>query len=479
MNRARTVLGWLSPVVVGLVGAWLALMAIGGATSSMGPFDVRLHPSFGRGETTIHLPPLGSVTADTHTAPLRLRATVEGVDIDDLGNRLAERTVRDVVDDVERDARDRLGPMVLRTIGVATAGALVVAVAVFRRRLGRVAIVVLTALLVTSVSTVAAWRTFEPAAFQEPRFSGALALAPQLVGPVEEATSRIEAFRRELERIVSGAVRVYANIELPASGDAAELRVLHVSDIHLSPLGLDFALSLARGFDVDLVIDTGDLSSFGTTPERLLLSPIEQVGRPYLFVRGNHDSPALQASLAQMGNVVVLDGEARTVEGLTVYGLGHPVLTADKREEIDFTRFVGEARKAGERVAADVASIGDVNVVAVHDDTMAEDVAGEVPVVLSGHRHRTEMHISSGTIYLRIGSTGGGGLDVFAQRGGLLEAQILSFTRTEPPRLVAVDRVTQTPEAGRLVVQRQRIDEHSRSTPSPASSPTVSPTAVP
>src|SRR5437870_618209 len=67
------------PVLVGLAGAWLGLTVWGHDTVSMGPFVVRLDANFGRGMTDIALPPLGHVEADSHLAPLRLRATLEDV----------------------------------------------------------------------------------------------------------------------------------------------------------------------------------------------------------------------------------------------------------------------------------------------------------------------------------------------------------------------------------------------------------------
>jgi len=463
---------WLvaTPVLVGLLGAWVALLAFGADSVSMGPFDVRLQAGFGRGETSVDLPPLGGIRADTHTAPLRLRATVDNVRLRELGDIIDAGEVGDVITAVERDAIDHLGPFALRTAAVTTGGALLAAAAIFRRDRRRVAASVVAVAVLSAATGLAAWRTFRPAAFEEPTFSGALTLAPQLIGPVEEATTRIEGFRRELSHIVAGAIRVYANIE-PGVSEGGGVRVLHISDVHLNPLGLDFALELARGFDVDFVIDTGDLSSFGTSGEHLALSTIERFDRPYVFVRGNHDSIEVQDAVGELGNVTVLDGEVTEVSGITIYGLGHPVFTADQAAPVEQERYEREARQAGTRIDSDLARLGDVDLVAVHDDRMAEAVAGRVPLVISGHHHRASMRTIDGTIFLRVGTTGGGGLDVFTRPGGVpLEAQILSFTTDVPARLVAVDRVSQSPESGRLVVERELIDTD-RASPSPAVSP--------
>src|SRR5438093_10367517 len=70
-----------SPLAVGLAGAWLGMSVWGASRVDMGPFVVRLDTQFGRGVTDIVLPPHGNLNANTHTAPLRLRATVLDVRI--------------------------------------------------------------------------------------------------------------------------------------------------------------------------------------------------------------------------------------------------------------------------------------------------------------------------------------------------------------------------------------------------------------
>jgi hypothetical protein len=82
------------------------------------------------------------------------------------------------------------------------------------------------------------------------RVLGSLARA-QLIGPAR-ATDRVEDLRAGLEQIVDGAVRAYTTLQATPLADDA-IRVLHISDIHASPLGMDFAQEVARGFDVDFV----------------------------------------------------------------------------------------------------------------------------------------------------------------------------------------------------------------------------------
>jgi predicted phosphodiesterase len=238
---------------------------------------------------------------------------------------------------------------------------------------------------------------------------------------------------------------------------------------------MDFALELARSFDVDLVLDTGDTSSFGTAAESIILDRVPEFERPYVWVRGNHDSPAFQQVVASRPNAVVLDGDIARVGGLTIYGLGDPLFTAERGAPLESETIADLVRSVGPRIAEDLEGVVPApDIVAVHDDRMAESVAGRVPLVVSGHFHRESIEIVSGTVYLQVGTTGGAGPTGFTAEGGVpLSAEILYFRRSqtgEPPALIAWDVITQLPETGSLQIERHLVAEE-LGVPSP--SPTV------
>jgi predicted phosphodiesterase len=455
---ARTI---VIPVLIGLGGAWIGMMVAGRQTIVLGPFDVQLAANVGRGDTVIRLPPFGTLTADTHRAPLHVTATLQDVDIEKLTTTVSEQGVSALVDATQQKALKAIGPFALRLFIVAMLGAVAAALVVFRGKWRPVAIAGLAAFLLVGGSELTAYATFRPAAFTQPQFSGSLVLAHQLLGPVERATGRLQDFTDELSRVIGGAAQVYGSIgELPGS-TSGEIRVLHISDIHLSPLGMDFARELAKAFDVDFVVDTGDITSFGTPAENLILTSIPSFGIPYVFVRGNHDSLGLQAAIARVKNVRVLDGTSITIDGLEIYGRGDPAFTPNRLAALDDQEVAALVRSAGPQVDADVAALPRVpDIVAVHDDRMTQGLAGEVPLVISGHFHVTHAYVVRGTQYLQVGSTGGAGANVFTEVGGIpLQAQILSFVPGSPPRLIAYDDIQQSPETGSLTVTRHLVTE--------------------
>lgn len=472
------------PVLVGLIGAWLGMFVVARSTVSMGPFRVQIVSTFGRGVTVVGLPPFGRLTADTHRAPLHFSATVREVDVPKLTETITEGGIDRLALEVRRDSLDQVFPFALRLLAAALIGSVVVALVAFRTNWRAVALAVVGTLVFVGGSEVVAWASYRPAALLKPTYSGTLALAPRLIGPARTAIDRIDEFRAELTRILEGAARVYSTIQASPSAVGNEIKVLHISDIHLSPLGMEFGREVATAFDVDFVVDTGDTTSFGTPVEQLILTEIAGFGRPYVFVRGNHDSLDLQDAVRRIPNAVVLNGESKHVKGLTVYGRGDPVFTPNRLSGLDDEEVAERVRAAGPGILFDVTRLDQPpDIVAVHDDRMAEAAAGYVPLVISGHFHEPSAKEKDGTLFLRVGSTGGAGANVFTEVGGVpLSAEVLYFSRETPHVLVAFDLIEQSPESGSLTVRRHLISEEfgdfvpSPPTPTLTPTPTLSPT---
>jgi predicted phosphodiesterase len=482
LERLRADGAWvLKPLVIGIVGAWFALGAFGHQTDAMGPFHVRFDAFFGRGLTDIALPPLGTLRANTHLAPLHLRATLQDVDVDALQPYLTSPDGPSrLAAQLERQTLDRTVPFAFWLLEIGSLGALTLGALVFREPRRAVAAMLVGFTLVAGVEGLAL-QTYDPRAFLTPSYTGTLALAPQLFGPVEGTIRRVGYFRDELERIVASAGQAYAAVEANPLGRGDEITVLHISDIHLSTLGYGFALQLAQSFNVDMVLDTGDTGSFGTAAEQAILTWVPRFDRPYVFVRGSHDSIAFQRAVAGYPNGTVLDGNATEVAGLTIYGLGDPYFVsargAPKTDE-QITRLV-ESVAPGLR--DDVRALPrPPDIVAVHDERMAELAAGYAPVVASGHFHANQDRVEDGTIFLQVGTTGGAGPTGFTPEGDVpFSAEILYFRSSADGtnRLIAWDVVQELPATGSFSVKRHVVaTDYGELTPSPPPEESPSPT---
>jgi predicted phosphodiesterase len=470
----RRVARWIAVGAVGLAGAWAALLLVGPLGYTVGPFDVEYLIRPGPGRTDIGLPPFGRLSVDTHTAPLHLTATLVSVDPDQGAEAIRSSDIDTLAATVEREGLSALRAHALRALAIAMVGAASAGFLVYRTRWRVALAAAAAATTLLGASTGLAVSTYRPEAFLEPTYSGSLRTAARLLGPIREAGARLEEFRSEVGRLAQETLAAYEGLSADPSLSPDAVAVLHMSDIHASPLGMDFAQQVADSFDVDLVLDTGDITTFGTQLEAGILERISAFGIPYAFVQGNHDSTAVTAIIGGEPNAVTLDGEAATLSGLTIFGAPHPLYTPDPGFDLSHEEIEEAVRQAGAELAEELASGGEPpDVLAVHDDRMAEAAAGLVPLVVSGHFHEAGQRVIDGTIFLRTGSTGGGGLDTFRSevKPYPLSAEILYFDGT-PPALVAIDLVELDPDTRNLTVERRLASDLQGGEPVPAPTPT-------
>ncbi len=450
--RARRLAGLVA--VAGL-GAAIGWSLAPDATAEVGPLTVRIGVGvMGDHPAEIALPPVGEVGFDSHRGPVGVSATVRSVDV-----AAAEQLLRSptALSDLTVTAPDVVRDAVLRALGWAVgctlAGAAFAGAVVYRSvRRSAQGLAVAAAPLV--VCAVVSGLTFDPAALDEPRFTGLLSRAPYLAGEGRSVVDRLESYRSGVADMVRSVSTLYTAADgLAVIDDTDVTTVLHLSDIHLSPQGYDLAQQLVEQFGVDVVVDTGDVTTWGTTAESATLNRIGRLGVPYVFVRGNHDSVLTANAVAAQG-ATVLEGEAVTVEGLTFAGIGDARFSPDSGElDID------AAREAAGRSAADLAAVvgatnrsgEDVDVALIHDPSRLDALFGEVPLILAGHYHSRKIRLdASGTRVMVQGSTGGAGISAGAldrlEAGEPLplEATLLYFGRSgeQARRLIAWDEVT-------------------------------------
>ncbi|GMA87544.1 hypothetical protein GCM10025868_27940 [Angustibacter aerolatus] len=230
--------------------------------------------------------------------------------------------------------------------------------------------------------------------------------------------------------------------------------MLHISDLHLNPIGYDLTSRLVDQFGVDAVVDTGDLSTWGSSAESAFVNRIGGLGVPYVFVRGNHDSEGIARAVGRQRGAVVLDGQVRTVAGLRFAGVGDPRTTPSEgsADTVGKDAVAESAERLGRTVQAydQVHPEAPVEVALVHDPTRLAGLVGRVPLVLAGHLHSRRVSEQDGTRVMIEGSTGGAGLTANGLQSLTdgepvpLEATLLYFRRGGPDagRLLAYDSVT-------------------------------------
>ncbi|MYS12891.1 metallophosphoesterase [Streptomyces sp. SID4982] len=419
-----------------LVGAWLGLLVVGDVRAPVGPMDttMALRPSLSGG-TKVDVSPLGALTLDSHVAPVRL-----DVDVDRLDPVRAQALVdhperlSGLQDEVARDVERGTLDLAVRSGVAVVTGATALGLAVYRRPSRALAAGGL-ALTLLAACGVSAYATWNPKSVLEPKFSGLLSSAPSVVGNARSIVTDFDVYQRELARLVTNVTKLYdVASTLPAyQPDPSTIRVLHVSDIHLNPAAWKIIGSLVDQYKVDVIVDSGDTMDHGTSAENGFLDPVKDLGVPYVWVRGNHDSRSTQRYLEGIGNAHVLDeGRAETIAGVRFAGIGDPQFTPDRSQATG-----GDAaeRLAGARLASALrdqrAKGTPVDIAVAHEPVAAAGTDGTVPLALCGHLHTQGTKLLPlGTRLRREGSTGGSGLRAVEGRyPAPIEASVLYLDR--------------------------------------------------
>ncbi|MFC0530088.1 metallophosphoesterase family protein [Phytohabitans kaempferiae] len=411
----------LAVAVVGVVAGVL----LGARTETdVGPFraEMSIMPSL-VGDTEVAIPPLGSLHLNSHDGPVHLNVSLGALDpgrtealIDDPAGitRASQTAVTDV--------RQGLIQLAMRTVGVSVLFAMALAALVFRN-VRRVAWSGVLALAIVGGSLGSAIATIHPDSIEEPRYEGLLVNAPAVVGDARQIANDYGKYAEQLQQLVANVSRIYTTVSTlpvyqPAEGTT---RVLHVSDLHLNPTTWPMMRTVVEQFGIEAVIDTGDITDWGSEPEASYVASIGLLKVPYVFIRGNHDSAATGAAVARQRNAIVLDNSITNVAGLTIAGIGDPRFTPDKATSPAGSgaskQTIEQVIGAGEQLAATIRGSGQpVDIALVHDPASAGALSGTCPLVLAGHTHSRDVRTLDqvpGQMATRLmveGSTGGAGL---------------------------------------------------------------------
>ncbi len=444
-RRGRLAGLWAARIGLALVGALVAVMLFARISAPIGPFDATLAIRPGSGGAEVAVPPLGSLAVDVFDGPLRLDVQLQSVD-QVRAQALADDPVRlaGVVDRVTEDLQGAVVKLVVITVLVAVAGAALVSWLVLRRRREPLIAAGLAGALLLTIGGIGA-TTWRPEAMATPRYTGLLVNANSLIGSAQDIVARFDAYRASLEDLVANVGSLYSTLSaLPPPGAADRtVALLHVSDLHLNPAGFDLVEQVAGQFQVDGVLDTGDITDWGSPPENQLIGTVGRLGVPYVFIRGNHDSAVTADLVAAQPNTTVLDDSAVEIAGISIVGARDPRFTPDKSTGDDDAG-PEVLTRSGEQLAELIESMDEpADVALVHDPKQAPPLDGLTPVVLAGHTHdRDVSELDDGTLLMVQGSTGGAGLRALeGEFPEPLTCTVLYFD-ADTGRLQAYDEIT-------------------------------------
>lgn len=452
---------------MGLLGAWVGVAIAGTTHTQLGPLaiDAEITPAWS-GDTVLQVDPLGTLIFETHTAPLRVAVDVRSVELEALEqivqNPAALNSLQAQLTD---DFDSALRRAAVRTAIVAVLGAIVVGGLAFRS-VRRALLAGAVAVGAVGLSYGLVLLTFDRDAIQEPQYTGLISTAPRLVGTVDAITANFGSYTNQLATLVTNVTRVYdATLSLPTYAPTDDtIRVLHVADLHLNPAAWPIIRAVAEQYQVDVIVDAGDIADHGTAAESRYVAPIGTLDWPYVFVKGNHDSVLTVAAIEEHPNAIVLDGDPVSVAGLRFLGAPDPRFTPDQS-----TRGTAdEALRPATQELADRARSLSVrpDVLVFHDPTDADLFEDTAPVVLAGHAHsRRDIVLDDGARVFVQGSTGGAGLRGLQHEDPTPVTLSVLYFDPETKELAAWDDITlgglglSTAEVRRTQVEELSEDE--------------------
>lgn len=401
----------LKVTVVSVLMALLLMNLFGSMNFPLKALELQISfKIFNKGQTEILIPPVGSINANTHLTPVKITLALLNIDPEGLQSIINEAPTSGKLSAELREELRRWAVIyLLRLLILAFIGGLAGALFITGKEIKTAVIGTLAGLAAAGIIIGLTFMTYDAGRFRNPEFHGVLKAAPWAVDLVENALLKVNVLGAQMQVIAQNLYNLFERIEKikPLNEDLGDFLILHVSDIHNNPAAQKFILQIANSFPIDLIIDTGDISDYGTPLEGKLLKGLKELEIPYLFIPGNHDSPDIIREIEEYPHVQVLRGGLIDVQGLRILGMADPASTSGK-----IAPFKREDTALSKEYLSSLwdDALMKPHLIAIHNYNLAENLIGKIPLVLYGHNHQIGISEERGTILINAGSTGGAGL---------------------------------------------------------------------
>lgn len=455
-------------VIFGIAAASM----IGSQTYPIGPLGVQVSWSWSRlGETHLVFPPLGEVHARTHLTPVRLNASLMSIDLSRLKDFVeSPGRLEDLSHTIIHMSRGAALSFVSRLIAIAAVSSGMVAWLLTsqaqRASLTQRASFSMmwkgagSAALLIGLMSVLTSLTFRVDAFKSPTYRGALSSAPWLIEAVQEGIAKSAVLEERLATLSVNIYQMYEQVERlvpPLAIAEADVVLLHVTDFHNHPAAARVTLEFASAFDVDFIINTGDLTEYGTFLEAEIVDKIRETPVPYYFVSGNHETPELLERISLMPELTLLDGREVTQAGVRILGIGDP----GAQSPLAHAMSIAQAREIADQLNQSLSAMAaPPDIVAVHNFRVAESIRpGLVPLVVYGHSHTPSVFFRGGTAYVNAGTTGGAGIRGIEAPEPVRISLAVIYLKTDTglSQVIGVDLIRLSPVAAGFVMERYLV----------------------
>ncbi|MBS3968953.1 MAG: metallophosphoesterase [Clostridia bacterium] len=401
---------WLLLILI-VVSTFTFVTLFGDMSFNIKGLELRLSLEiFDNGLTEINIPPVGIISAKTHQTPIKLGITLTNIDID-LMRQLIEEPIdqAELVEMIIQEIRWSVGVFIARMLLVAFIGGAFAMLLLHRKDMFDYLKAALMGFAIMAVLLTGTFYTYNINEFSNPQYRGIIKAAPWMIGFAQDAFAKVDQLGEQMRLTADNLYELFEKVDLvrPIGEFADTIKILHVSDIHNNPAAYDFIQQVSESFQVDLIIDSGDISDFGSPLEALLLERLNDFTLPYLFVAGNHDSPEIISAMELIDNVIVINDEIVNVKGFNIMGLHDPASVSTILVPPNEDTVFDYIQKA-EVILKEADTIPDIFV--VHHPHIAMAFANKIPVILHGHRHRVTIITEEESVIIDSGTTGAAGI---------------------------------------------------------------------
>jgi predicted phosphodiesterase len=294
-------------------------------------------------------------------------------------------------------------------------------------------------------------------------------MAPSVMEFVSNSLTDLHAVKENTDKIVTNFRKLFINADkMMVMADAQEqsniVKVLLVSDLHSNPVGVEFIKSTAERFQVDFMINAGDLTDFGTATEFEAIKELQEIKIPQLFVAGNHDSPEIINIMKKINNCTVLNGQMVTISGIKVTGFADPLAdttavqfeNSEERQQI----MADEAL----RISAALEEQDRPDILVVHNHSLGTTMMPLTGVTVSGHNHQLQVKQQQGSVFINPGTVGAAGLRGLYSGEGKAYSAVIAYLIPDTG-LVAMDLINYEPASNQFSLQRKVVQPRPENDP--------------
>lgn len=448
-------------IISALMGAILFVSLFGTQVYNIDglSLSLSLKPAM-HGKTIVEIPPLGNISANTHNLPIALQITLNNIGVDLASSFLDSDSENNSLSNLKMDFPELIKPFLIRQIILALLGAAITILLLWRFNIKHIVGGALIGSLAIGLILFSFFDNYDIDAFAQPEVSGVISLAASVFPEPDKLLEKLDEVQSQTKLMVNNIEALFVSVDGLASVGSPEQenstkKVLLVGDLHSNPVGIELISSIADAFKVDLIIDTGDLTDFGSPLETSFAQELSKIELPYLFSPGNHDSPKVIEFVESLPYAQVFQGNIIEIAGLKILGAPDPLSVSNVVSEEDKQK--NSIMQQGQVDSFMLQINNQPDIAVVHNNQVAQQLQNSFPLIVTGHTHQQSVKVRADSIIINPGTTGAAGLRGLYSEGDTTYSAVILYIKPGE-KATAVDIIKYIPASHNFFIERKLLN---------------------